>query len=81
MCFVHLNGLPIAALTLKISNKNNWCLLKMVKIKLWLKNVENNYYCAKIFVVDDGEIISRMCIGMYNIVKLKYIINVWVRER
>ena len=31
--FVHLNGLPIAALTLKISNKNNQCLLKMVKIK------------------------------------------------
>ena len=23
VCFVHLNGLPIAALTLKISNKNN----------------------------------------------------------
>ena len=31
--FVHLNGLPIAALTLKISDKNNQCLLKMVKIK------------------------------------------------
>ena len=31
--FVHLNGHPIADLTLKISNKNNQCLLKMVKTK------------------------------------------------
>ena len=31
--FVHLNGHPIADLTLKISNKSNRCLLKMVKTK------------------------------------------------
>ena len=34
--FVHLNGhpiIPIANLTLNISNKNNQCLLKMVKTK------------------------------------------------
>ena len=31
--FVHLNGHPIANLTLNISNKNNQCLLKMVKTK------------------------------------------------
>ena len=24
--FVYLNGLPIVALTLKVSDKNNWCL-------------------------------------------------------
>ena len=39
--FVHLNGHPIADLTLKISDKNNRCLLKMVKPKPWLKNMEN----------------------------------------
>ena len=31
--FVHLKGHPIADLTLKISDKNNQCLLKMVKTK------------------------------------------------
>ena len=31
--FVHFNGHPIADLTLKISDKNNRCLLKMVKTK------------------------------------------------
>ena len=29
--FVYLNGPPIVALTLKVSNKYNCCLLKMVK--------------------------------------------------
>ena len=36
VCFVYLNGHPIANLTSKISNKNNRCLLKIVKTKaLW----------------------------------------------
>ena len=33
MNFVYLNGPPIVALTLKVSNKYNCCLLKMVKTK------------------------------------------------
>ena len=33
MRFVHFNGHPIANLTLEISDKNNRCLLKMVKTK------------------------------------------------
>ena len=33
LCIVYLYGLPIVALTLKFSVKNNWCLVKMVKTK------------------------------------------------
>ena len=42
VCFIYLNGLPIVALSLKVFDKNNRCLLKMVKTKTSLKNMENN---------------------------------------
>ena len=70
--FVHINGLSIVALTLKVFDKNNWCLLIMVKTKTWLKNIYGEQLVLRlIFCHRWGVIVSRMCIGIYNIVKLK----------
>ena len=44
--FFYLNGFPIVALTLKVSEKYNQCLIKMAKTKPLLKNMENNLYCV-----------------------------------